>query len=82
MMMKVPSEVVVEAEAAVVAAVDVVTLLETDLPQELTDVKEEVVNLPSSKTISLPYDRPNEILKASLRRSKKLGLTLGTLMRQ
>lgn len=78
MMMKVPSEVV-EAEAVVVAADVVTKLLETDPPRDPTDVE---VNLPSSRTISLPYDRPNEILKASLRRSKKLGLTLGTLMRQ
>jgi len=70
--------VAVEAEAVVVAVV-VTKLLETDPPVVVPELE---VNLPSSKTISLPYDRPNEKLKASTRRSKKLGLSLGTLMRQ
>jgi len=64
MRMMVKSEVAVEAEAAAEAVVDVVTkLLETD-PLRLTDAKE--VNLLSSKTTSLPYDRFNEKLEASI----------------
>lgn len=73
-----------EAEAVAVDAVAEVDVVKTDPPRVPELEPTEEVNLPLSKTISLPYDRPNEKLKASLRRSKQLGLgsTLSTLMRQ